>query len=196
MEEDDASPLEVVDPEMRALLGMFDVPAFARRGADLEHALRRLRALLQRDRLGMLDMVRLRLKQWAAAVDGPEADVTTFVESIRPLWAAAGAEPPRWASRNGTDRNRRTIARDLVAGVERFNRRWSARIEGLNLDPINDQIDRYNRYYVLEKECALGSARLAARYFVPLQPLAKSDLLADHPLLPVPVLREPRAWWL
>jgi hypothetical protein len=144
----------------------------------------------------MLDMVRLRLKQWASAVDGPEADVTLFVESIGPLWPATGAEPPRWASRNDTDRRRRVIARDLVAGVERFNRRWSARIDELNLDPINRQIDHYNRYYVLEKECVLGSARLAARHFVPRPPVMKSDLLAEHPLLPVPVLRDTRTWWL
>lgn len=196
MDEDDASPMEVVDPEMRELLGLFDVPAFARRGQDLEHAIRRLNELLQRDRHGMLDMVRLRLKQWSSAVNGPEAEVAFFVDSIRPLWPSTGAEPPSWAAQNATERKRRGIARDLLSGIERFNRRWAARIEGLNLEPINCQIDRYNQYYVLEKECALGSARLAARYFVPRQPLTKSDLLADHPLLPVPVLRDLRAWWL
>lgn len=196
MEDDDGSPMEVVDPEMRELLGMFDVPAFARRGQDLEHAIRRLRHLLQRQRHGMLDMVRLRLKQWAAAVDGPEAEIVLFLQPIRPLWELAGAEPPAWARQNATDRKRKTIARDLLASVERFNRRWSARIDELNLEPINRQIDHYNRYYVLEKECVLGSARLAARHFVPRPPLAKSDLLADHPLLPVPLLRDTRTWWL
>src|SRR6187551_602163 len=117
MDEDDASPMEVVDPEMRELLGMFDVPAFARRGQDLEHAIRRLRQLLQRQRHGMLDMVRLRLKQWASAVDGPRAEVTVFVESIRPLWPLTDAETPHWARQNATDRRRRTIARDLLASV-------------------------------------------------------------------------------
>ena len=196
MDEDDASPMEVVDPEMRELLGMFDVPAFARRGQDLDHAIRRLGLLLQRERYAMLDMVRMRLKQWASAVNGPEAEITMFVEPIRSLWPLTGAEPPRWAGQNGTDRKRRVIARDLIASVERFNRRWSSRFDALNLEPINRQIDRYNRYYVLEKECVLGSARLAARHFVPRQPMQRADLLADHPLLPVPVLRESRAWWL
>jgi hypothetical protein len=194
--DDDAAPMEVIDPEMRELLGMFDVPAFARRGHELEHALGRLVLLLRRQRLGMLDMVRLRLKQWAGAADGPESEVTVFVESIQPLWPLTGAEPPRWASRNATDRKRKSIARDLRAGVERFNRRWSSRIEDLNLDGINQQIDRYNRYYVLEKECVLGSARLAARHFVPRPPLETADLFVDHPLLPVPLPRDARTWRL
>lgn len=192
----DAAPMEVVDPEMRELLGMFDVPAFARRGHELEHALGRLGLLLRRQRLGMLDMVRLRLKQWADAADGPESEVTVFVESIQPLWPLTGAEPPHWASRNATDRKRKSIARDLRAGVERFNRRWSSRVEELSLDGINRQIDHYNRYYVLEKECVLGSARLAARHFVPRPPLERADLFADHPLLPVPLPRDARTWRL
>jgi len=194
--DDAAGSMEVVDPEMRQLLGMFDVPAFARRGQDLEHALRRLGLLLQRQRHGMLEMVRLRLRQWASAVEGPESEVSVFVESIQPLWPLSGAEPPRWARRNATERKRRMIARDLLAAVERFNRRWSARVGELNLDAINRQIDHYNRYYVLEKECVLGSARLAARHFVPRPTLGQGDLLADHPLLPVPKPRVTRAWWL
>jgi hypothetical protein len=193
---DDAGPMEVVNPEMRELLGMFDVPAFARRGRELEDAFRRLSLLLRRQRRGMLDMVLLRLKQWADAADGPESEVTVFVESIQPLWPLTEAEPPRWASRNATDRKRRTIARDLRASVERFNRRWSARIEELNLDGINRQIDSFNRYYVLEKECALGSARLAVRHFVPRRPLERADLFVDHPLLPVPLPRDARSWRL
>ncbi len=38
-------------------------------------------------------------------------------------------------------------------------------------------IDQYNRYYVLEKECSLGSARLAARHFTPKPPLTREALL-------------------
>jgi hypothetical protein len=194
--DDDALPMEVIDPETRALLGMFDVPAFVRRGQELEHAFRRLDLLLRRQRHDMLDMVRLRLRQWAAAADGPESEITVFAESIQPLWPLTAADPPVWANRNATDRKRKTIARDLLAAVERFNRRWSARIEALNLEGINLLIDRYNRYYVLEKECVIGSARLASRYFVPRPPLERGDLFADHPLLPVPLPRDARAWWL
>ena len=47
-------------------------------------------------------------------------------------------------------------------------------------------IDHYNRYYVLEKECVMGSGRLAARFFTPIPLLTPAQLLQDHPLLPVP----------
>jgi hypothetical protein len=50
-------------------------------------------------------------------------------------------------------------------------------------------IEHYNRYYVLEKECVMGSARLAARFFTPIPSLTVDRLLRDHPLLPVPRLR-------
>jgi hypothetical protein len=49
-------------------------------------------------------------------------------------------------------------------------------------------IDQYNRYYVLEKECVMGSSRLAARFFTPIPQLTPERLLRDHPLLPVPDL--------
>jgi hypothetical protein len=58
----------------------------------------------------------------------------------------------------------------------------------MNLDPVNLVIDQYNRYYVFEKECVMGSARLAARHFVPVPLITTPMLLNDHPTLPVPEL--------
>ena len=62
-------------------------------------------------------------------------------------------------------------------------------LERLNLEPTNTVIDQYNRYYVLEKECVMGSARLAARHFTPVPQLTTATLADDHPTLPVPELR-------
>ena len=137
----------------------------------------------------MLDMVRLRLRQWTAAASGPEADSAVFQSSIAPLWPLAEAEAPRWATRSAPPRRLRAIARDLIASVERFNRRWTEHLDGLDLISINRQVDDYNRYYLLEKECSLGSARLAARHFVPKARVTLDDLRAELPPLPVPVLR-------
>lgn len=189
-ERDDAMPMGGVEAEIKELLGLFDVPAFARRGQEVEYARVRLRARCAGARSGMLDMVRLRLRQWAAAASGPLDATRVFVEPIDPLWPLAGAEAPRWGVRPDSPRRLRAIARDLVASVERFNQRWAKFLDGLDLGPINRQIDDYNRYYVLEKECVLGSARLAARHFVPLPPIAPEELRAEHPTLPVP---RPRA---
>ena len=183
----DESPLGGIDAEIRELLGLFDVPAFARRGQELEYSLVRLRTRCLRQRATLLEMVQLRLRQWAAAASGPKAEARYFRAPIAPLWALVGAEPPprrgdRWAS----SWRLRAIARDLAASVERFNRRWADYLEGLDLGPINRQVADYNRYYLLEKECSLGSARLAARHFVPKEEVTLDDLRAEMPPLPVP----------
>ena len=61
-------------------------------------------------------------------------------------------------------------------------------LDRLNLEPANHVIDQYNRYYLLEKECVMGSARLAARLFTPVPKLTREQLVRDHPILPVPNL--------
>ena len=151
--EDSISPHLNVEAEIKELLGLFDAPAFARRGQDLEYALARLHDRCARRRDAMLDMVRVRLRQWSAAVTGPDGWSSSFDAPIEPLWALAGAEPPAWADRPAPIRRRRTIARDLVASLNRFNRRWTEFLDGLDLEPLNRTIDQYNRYYLLEKEC-------------------------------------------
>ena len=85
---------------------------------------------------------------------------------------------------------RRLIASDLKNAVLRFNRRWAEFLERLNVEPANAAIDQYNRYYVLEKECVMGSPRLAARHFAPVPELTTETLANDHPTLPVPDLIE------
>ena len=188
-EPNEETPMGGIDAEIKELLGLFDVPAFARRGQDLEYALARLRHRAHRRRNDMLEMVRLRLRQWAAAAPGPEADLGYFDASIAPLWPLTGAGDPKWATRPATRWGLRAIARDLVASLERFNRRWAEYLDGINLAPINHQVADYNRYYLLEKECSLGSARLAARHFVPKAEVTLDDLRAEMPPLPAPGLR-------
>jgi hypothetical protein len=185
----DATPLGGVDAEIKELLGLFDVPSFARRGQDVEYGLARLRARCARERAAMLDMVRLRLRQWSAAATGPESAAAVFAGPIDPLWPLTGAEGPRWARFAASPRRLRAIGRDLIASVERFNRRWGAFLDGLDPDPLNRQIADYNRYYVLEKECSLGSAALASRHFTPRSFVTRDDLRAEFPPLPVPGLK-------
>jgi hypothetical protein len=185
---DEPAPMEVTNTEMREVLGLFDVPAFVRRGQELEYGLGQLRARCERERNALLDMVRLRLRQWSAAAIGPEAWQEAFTAPIDSLWTLAGAEPPDWANKDAHARRLRTIASDLVSSLNRFNRRWTRFVNEIDLEPINYKIDQYNHYYVLEKECSLGSARLAARHFVPRSRLSTETILAEHPTLPVPDL--------
>jgi len=186
--EDSISPSLNVEAEIKELLGLFDAPAFARRGQELEYALARLhdRCALQRD--AMLDMVRLRLRQWSSAVTGHDSWSSSFDAPIEPLWGLAGAEAPAWADRPAPIRRQRTIARDLVASLNRFNRRWTEFLDRLDLEPLNRTVDQYNRYYLLEKECILGSARLALRHFTPQARLTRAALDDQYPALPVPEL--------
>jgi hypothetical protein len=177
-----------IETEVKELMGLFDLPAFARRGQDLEITVRRMHERCRAVRVQLLDMVQLRLKQWSGAVTGPDAWPGIFTRSIEPLWSLANARPPQWAAVPAPLRRQQVIAGDLVAAVVRFNRRWQQFLERLNLAPSNTVIDQYNRYYVLEKECVMGSARLAARHFQPVPLLTPATLQIDHPVLPVPEL--------
>ena len=133
-------------------------------------------------------MVHLRLRQWSRAVTGPAAWSGIFARSIEPLWPLSGAEEPVWSDALSPIRQRRSIASDLKSAVLRFNRRWTEYLVRLNVEPANAVIDQYNQYYVLEKECVMGSPRLAARHFTPVQRLTTETLANDHRTLPVPEL--------
>jgi hypothetical protein len=185
---DEPMPTEIVDPETRQLLGMFDLPAFARRGQELDSALVRLHARCRHQRAERLDMVHLRLRQWAAAVEGPDAWRPVFAAPFEPLWRLAEAPAPTWAVSLATPRRRRAIGRDLIASVDRFNRRWDGLLQGIQLDAINTLVDHYNRYYLLEKECVLRSSRLAARLYTPRPRVTVDALRESYPPLPLPQL--------
>ncbi len=190
--DDDQSPVPTFavdfEIEAREVVGMFDVPAFARRGQDLEHALGRLDERCRDERNSLLAMVHMRLRQWERQADGPQAAIGVFRDPIEALYHASQAPAPTWSPRSGSPRARRAVARDLIDSVDRFNQRWRQRIEAINLDVINNLIDQYNRYYLLEKECVMGSPRLAARLFQPIEHLAREPFFRNHPLLPRPEL--------
>jgi hypothetical protein len=180
-----------IETEIKEMMGLFDAPAFARRGHELEEVLRRIDVRCRQARVDRLEMVQVRLRQWARIANGPDAWTAVFAASIEPLWTLSGAEPPQWGATLPPPRYRQlAVARDLVAAVERFNRRWTEFLESLHLGAANVVIDHYNRYYVLEKECVMGSGRLAARFFTPIPLLNPAQLLREHPLLPVPALIE------
>ncbi len=82
----------------------------------------------------------------------------------------------------------RRSAAALCASIVRFNRRWQEYLGGVDLAPLNALREGYNRHYVLEKECAVRSARLAREGFRRLAPLTAGELAALFPPLPVPRL--------
>jgi hypothetical protein len=185
---DEPAPLEPTDPELRQLLGLFDAPAFVRRARELEYGIECLHARCRRERAELLEMVHLRLRQWAAAVTSPDDWSASFTAPIDQLWPLTGAARPVWSAEPAPLRGQRALARSLVASLNRFNHRWSHFISELNLEFINHMIDCYNQYYVFEKECCLGSVRIAARHFEPKMRYGATRLLNEFPTLPVPEL--------
>jgi hypothetical protein len=185
---EDSTPIVSVDPEIKEILGLFDIPAFARRGLDLEYAVGRIHERCRHTRGELLEMVQLRLRQWTRVATGPDQWATVFGGPIGELWPLSHSEPPVWAAQSAPLSHRQAVARDLVASLRRFNHRWQQFLQALNLEPANQVIDQYNAYYVLEKECVMGSARLASRHFAAVPRLSTALLLGEHPLLPVPEL--------
>lgn len=177
------------EADLNELMGLFDAPAFARRGQDVEYVLRTLHARCRTKRDELLEMVHVRLRQWAGASTGPDDGADVLHGSIESLWPMSGAAAPQWAGAPASTRRRRAIVGDLVASVERFNARWRRFLEELDFTTVNAMIADYNEFYLLEKECALGSARLARVGFRPLEPVSVESLLVDHPALPVPESR-------
>src|SRR5262245_28934207 len=84
-----------IDVEIKEMMGLFDTPAFARRGVELDEMLRRMHERCRVARSDRLDMVRLRLRQWAQAVTGMDSWSDVFAASIDRLWALSDADPPR-----------------------------------------------------------------------------------------------------
>jgi hypothetical protein len=178
----------------RQLAAQYGPPAYVRRAVDVEAAFEDLldRCRCQRDE--WLAMVRIRL----ATV----RDLAGKWESLRPLLA----DDEQLALLRGLDaelgprltvpvqpsssvRVLRRALSELAESVERFNRRWRAYLAKVDVSQVNALRDGYNRYYLVEKECAMRSARLARQGFRRLEPLTVGDLLALLPLLPVGNLR-------
>lgn len=161
------------DPEYlaRYVMGRFDAPAFARRARAVAEAYEHLLAKCRRRRDELLREVRERLGRLGA------------VPGLAELGRAAGAVEagPPWA---GSARRLRRELRELAGAVGRFNAAWAEFLAGLCLGEVNGLRDGYNRYYLLEKECAIRSVRLAAHGFEPLAMLTPADLAALWPPLP------------
>jgi hypothetical protein len=107
------------------------------------------------------------------------------VRTLTELTAAVGL-PERAPAAPTSARKIRRALRDLREGVERFNGRWSEFLRRLDLSAVNKLRDGYNRYYLLEKECALGPEAVARDGFRPLPPLTGEALVELLPPLPVP----------
>jgi hypothetical protein len=173
------------------MLLAFDAPAFVRRALEVETAWNTLLEVCRHERARLLELPRIRLARFLKllgswqegtfAVCRPED--RAYLETLNHEWK------PRLRSRVPPARSAAQIAgalAELASSFERFNRRMKKYLTDIDLGPINRRRDGYNRYYLLEKECALRSASLAQQGFVPLEPVRLEDLLERFPMLRVP----------
>jgi len=81
----------------------------------------------------------------------------------------------------------KTALRRFLESAERYNRHWLSFVEGLDLEPVNKPRREFNQFYVLEKECAFQSEKLAEG-FEPLIMVDTAYLYRRFPLLTLPAL--------
>ncbi len=192
----DEIPVVGRDDEQRVfnqLTGMHGGPAYVRRGLLVQETLERLLTHCRAQRDEWLRLLRFTLGtlqglagQWTAlrpwlADDSQLPIFDALLAELRPQLKEA-------VTPTSSARQLRRLLLELVEGIAFFNARWEKFLDEANLLPVNEARDGYNRYYVLEKECAVRSPRIARQGFAPLPPLTRADLAAMLPLLPVPRL--------
>jgi hypothetical protein len=176
------------------LLAQYDGPAYLRRARRVQAAYDQLLDQCRRQRDEWLAMVRVRLGTlrglagtWEALA--PHLGDEGHTRLLEELWAALDPRPRLPVEPTTSVRALRAAVRELGESAERFNRRWLAFVGGLDLTALNDERARYNRYYLLEKECAVRSPYIARAGYKPLDPLTHEEVLAALPPLTVPALR-------
>ncbi len=176
------------------VVGRHGEPAYVRRGRAVEHALADLLDYCRGRRDELLRMVRTRLGllfaqagEWAAL-----APLVRDAGQLQLLEELHARLAPRLRVAVAPTGSRRALARtlrELAESIERFNRRWLEFLPSVDLARVNEVRENYNRYYVLEKECATRSASVARQGYRPLAPFTHADLADRLPPLPVPQLR-------
>ena len=179
----------------KQFLSQFDAPAYIRRARVVQGALDQLLDHCRRQRAEWLKMGRLRIAM-LHALAGEWSNLRPFLADEDQLdilaitWLALASPLRAPVEPTTSSRALRQALRELHESLDHFNQHWRAFPTNLDLTAVNELRDGYNRYYVLEKECAVRSARIARQGFVRMEPLTLEDLAAQFPLLPVPQLRD------
>ncbi len=170
---------------------LMDAPAFVRRARDVEAAWNGLIENCARERTRLLEMPRMRLARLLALApsDAALSSLSGTLEDAHDLVELHRDWQPRLRSKVSASPSAAELMRafaDLRLSFKRFNHRWIKTLHELDLKPINALREGYNRFYLLEKECALRSTRIAREGFQPLEPVTVERLLEEFPLLKIP----------
>lgn len=177
--------------QFRQVLVEHGGPAFLRRAAEVNAAYERLLDVCRKERRELLTMVELRLAtlhalagRWDVVQALLENDAQ--LEALRDLYEELTPQLRCDTSPTKSASMLRQALAELIVSIETFNRRWIKHVRSLDFGDINKLREGYNRYYVLEKECAVRSGKLARQGFRPLEMMESEHILAVLPLLRVP----------
>jgi hypothetical protein len=167
------------------LLAAFDAPAFVRRARGVEAAYERLLRDCRRQRDEWLTMVKVRLATLRARAGSWEA--LRGLANVEALEAMERELSPRLRAAVAVSTSPAVLRREvgrLAESVERFNRRWLAWLPEQDIATVNRLRDGFNRWYVIEKACAMRNDVLARVGFEPLPMMDHDELLRLMPPLP------------
>jgi hypothetical protein len=171
-------------------LAHYDGPAYVRRARRVQDAYDQILDECRRQRDEWLALARVRLGTLRALAGSWEALAPHLAagesQALQGLYAELAPRLRLPVGPTSSPRALRAALRELAESLGRFNRRWVGFVRGLDLGPLNAQRADYNRYYLLEKECAVRSPHVARQGYAPLPPLTADDLLALFPVLPIP----------
>lgn len=182
------------DRLMREVVGFFDAPSFIRRAKRVEESYRQLVEGLARKRREQLEMVRLRLGQ-LRALAGDWAALQRWVpqpDDRARLQALHDERQPRLRLPLEPTTSARALSgavAELKEALEAFNARWEKVLAKVDVGPVNAARDAYNRYYIVEKECALGASRAIREGFRAVPPLTPEEVRALSPTVSLPEFR-------
>jgi hypothetical protein len=177
--------------QFRQVLIAHGGPAFLRRASEVNAAYEHLLDACRQQRKKWLAMVSLRLATLHARagswnVFGSLLEDDASLEALQNLYAELSPRLRCETLPTQSESILRKTLEDLIVSIENFNRRWLRHLRSIDFSHINKLREGYNRYYVLEKECAVRSGALARKGFQTLEMLQWEHLLAVLPLLPVP----------
>jgi hypothetical protein len=175
---------------LKRFMAQYDVPAYVRRARRVQEAWDSLISRCQRQREEWLPMVRLRLGRLRALAGDWERLRPWLAgdEQIDALQQLEGSLQPKLRAPlepTTSARVLRVAFSELIESIEHFNRRWQPYLQSIDLAEVNDLRDGYNRFFLLEKECAFRSARMARQGFRRLEPATLEELTTLLPPLPV-----------
>jgi hypothetical protein len=120
------------------------------------------------------------------AVAGGWAQAGWLIANVEEMAALMRELSPRLRAKVSPNRWRmRGVARQLNRAIERFNQRWADYVPTIDLSGVNTLREGYNRWYVLEKSCALRNDAVARAGFVPIAMLTHQVIHERYPALPL-----------